>query len=90
MADIGETVFARDLASPHLDGRTLNLLGSSAGTAHQVVVVRRAALPEDHLAVFSADAVEFTGDSHRLQGSVHRREADAFTGSPEGGVDLLR
>ena len=90
MADIGEAMFARYLAGPFLHGRTLNLLGSSAGSAHQVVVVRRAAPSEDHLAVFSANAIEFSSDCHGLQGSIHSREAHAFTGRPEIGVDLLR
>ena len=44
----------------------------------------------DHLAVFSANAIEFSSDCHGLQGSIHSREAHAFTGRPEIGVDLLR
>ena len=79
-----------DAGGPAFDRRALDLDGASAPSAHEVVVVRGGAAAVDGFTVVGAQHVDGAVPGERLQGAVHRCEADRLTVGAQLRVQILR
>src|SRR5690606_16333437 len=87
--DVLEPVLGGDPLGPPLDGGPLDLDGTTAVAADQVVVVPGAAHPVDGLTLVGAQDVDLAGLGERLEGPVDGGEPDVLTGLPQPGVEIL-
>jgi len=74
---IAESMSFRDLASPALHRRPLDLDRTTAGPADQVVMMAGRATAIGGLAFVGADGVELVSVGHQLQGPVNSGEPDS-------------
>src|SRR5690606_19050907 len=89
VADVGVAVLVGDRGGPGLHLPALHLHRGAARPAHQMVMVVLGAPPVQRFTGVGAQRVDQPGRRHRLQGAVHRGQADDLTAPAEFVVQFL-
>jgi hypothetical protein len=86
--NVAKPMLVSDVVGPPLDSGALDLDGTAAVAADEVVVVAHRAASVGGFAVVGADQVELAGVGHHQQRAVHSCQPDVLALVPEIVVDL--